>query len=133
MDGSSVDWSLYATQNVQSLLVWIGVFVLLAILFHLLKKDRFYKLVQVVTGVMGLTFVVTLLVTGYFNYGFDRKPAAAVTDRNLTEYSDSRNVIFLVVDMLDVEYENVVLQKYPEDKEFLKDFTYYDNVVSGYC
>ena len=133
LDGSPVDWSLYKAQNVQSLLLWLGVFALLAIVFFRLKKDRFYKLVRVVSGVMGLVFIVTFTVTGYFNYGFERKPAVAVTDRNLAEYSDNRNVIFLIVDMLDVEYENIVFQKYPEDKEFLKDFTYYDNVVSGYC
>lgn len=82
---------------------------------------------------MLLMFIVTALITGYFNYGFDRKPAIAVTDMNLTEYSDEKNFIILITDMVDVEYENIVLEKYPGDKEGLKDFTYYDNVVSGYC
>lgn len=133
LDGSDIDWSGYTVQYVQSILLWLAVFLATGVAFIKLKRETFYKAVRVTALVMFLIFVITAAVTGYFNYGFDRKPSIAVTDRNVMEYSPDKNFIILVVDQVDVEYENLVLEKYPEDKEFLKDFTYYDNVVAGYC
>lgn len=132
LDGSSIDWTRYTAQYRQSLILWILVFLVLGILFFLLKKARFCKLVRITSCVMLLIFVFTTVTTGILNKGFVRKLDLIITDKNWMEYSADKNFIILVVDTVDIEYENKTLEKYPEDKVMFKDFTYYDNVVSGY-
>ena len=133
LDGRAIDWQAYKTQNVQSVLLWIGLFTVCAVLFYKLSWEKLRKLVQGTVSFFLLIFIFTALVEGYLQYGFDRKASVVVTAQGLTEYGEAENFILLVVDMVDAEYENEVLAKYPEDRDFLRDFTYYDNVVSGYC
>lgn len=50
----------------------------------------------------------------------------------MLDYCSDMNFILLVMDSLDAGVENEILDQYPEYKEVLADFTYYDNVSAEY-
>jgi hypothetical protein len=132
LDGSAIQWSDYTRQMLYSGIMWISVTAVTAVLSFTLLKKVFSKIVQFVAVCMTLMFIVTGITVGISNDGFEKKDEVTFTTQYKWDYSDDTNYIILVLDAVDGTEESEVLDNHPEYTEALKDFTYYDNVMSGY-
>jgi hypothetical protein len=77
-------------------------------------------------------FIVTGVTVGISNDGFEKKAEVTFTMQYRWDYSSDTNYIMFVLDAVDGTEESEVLNNHPEYTEALKDFTFYDNVMSAY-
>ena len=132
-DGSPVDWSQFRTQNIQSILLWVILGVLILLAAHFLKRNAFLAMTRIsVTAVTAVLFVL-LMYLGIRNGGFSHNVSLRVTTVGLNEFSDDRNFVILIPDMLDSRtFRSLLETKDPDFADVLEDFTYYPDTMSCY-
>lgn len=132
LDGREIDWSRYAGHRVWS----IGVLVLLtAVTVVLIRKFGFLRYEGYVKNailLLSATLLVTLLSLAVMNQGFEKKERLLINKDHEWEYSNDQNFVILILDAVDGDTFNEVLKEHPEYTDWLKDFTYYENMVSTY-
>ena len=133
MDGTAEpDFRIFGKDSLISLAVWLAVFVLIFLLRRLLKAS--WR--KAVAGLLGTVLLMEAgsIVTGLLGTekeAFRRNTYAFSFDEELT-LSPEGNVILIVMDTFTNEYMNAWLDEYPEEADFLGDFTYYDNANANY-
>jgi hypothetical protein len=132
IDGRTIHWEEYGRDNIISAVLWCAVLILCMALSGILKKDTFLKLAGGVSLFVTAMLLVTMITVGIQNDGFERKLELAATSKNMLDYSSDTNFILLIMDSMDAGVENDILETYPEYREALSDFTYYDNVSGAY-
>lgn len=132
LDGNRVDWSLYTKGRIQSIVLWIAVVLLVAILVRFLTMKRTYVLIRVVSICMLLMFAVTLTTLCMANDGLKSKENICVTTDYEFTMSADQNFIILLMDTLDGGAFSDVVVGNEEMESVFEDFTYYDNTVSAY-
>jgi hypothetical protein len=132
LDGDIINWTDYAEQIRYSNIMWAAVAVIIILLRLTVLKKIFSKVVQFVSICMVLMFAVTMVTVGISNDGFEKKAEVTFTTQYRWDYSSDTNYIMFVLDSVDGTEESEVLANHPEYTEALKDFTYYDNVMSAY-
>ena len=132
MDGREIDWSKYTIGRIQSVLLWIIVIAIVTILVRALRMDRMYGLICVVSVCVLLMFVVTLSTLCITNGGWKSKTSICVTTDQEWTMSDKHNFIILLWDMLDGGAFSDIVIGDQEKEQIFKDFTLYDDTMSGY-
>lgn len=133
LTGDEIDWASYGGWGIGSLLLWIGVPVAVMILF-IIKREWLRPIISGVcacllgmeTLVLGISFATTPI-----NQPEDS--AAYFSREGIYELSSQRNVVTFISDTFQGTFLNEILEKYPEWKEKLADFTYYDNTTGTSC
>ena len=132
LNGTEVDWSLYGSERVKSIIVWVVVSAAVLVLIKLIHMKKFYDVAKLVSAGMTLMLLITLVSVCFSNNGFERKKQMQITDRNLYEMSDDRNFIIFLLDAVDSRNVTELMKTHPEYNEVFKDFTYYPNMLSAY-
>lgn len=132
LDGDIIEWGDYADQMLYSNIMWaLAAVIIIALRLTVLKKI-FAKAVSAVSVCMTLMFIVTVVTVGISNKGFEKKAEVTYTTQYRWDYSSDKNYIIFVLDAVDGTEESEVLANHPEYTEALRDFTYFDNVMSAY-
>ena len=131
MDGSEIDWDAYPAERLKSAAVWILSACAVGILVWKLGGRRF-RLAAGFTGAgIGAMLLISFVILSAASAG-EKSETLVATDINIFNFSQEENLIVLHLDAVDAcEFEKV-MEKNPEYKEMLSDFTYFDNVMSGY-
>ena len=132
VDGTWIDFDLYKTEKIISLILWVVVFSV--ILFVLIKCK--FKMIEKVSMYASLVIIVMLAssmisfvtVTGFF----DKKGALVATVENINTFSSDKNFLIFLVDATDSRVFNSELEKIGKTGAIFEDFTYYPDTVSGY-
>ena len=128
LTGDPIDWSLYGTQNIFSIALWIGIilcFLLLTLICPRVSKALIYFVMAFLFCTEAVVGMVDLASAKHEN----KKAEAYFSNVGLFETSDSGNVVVLISDTFEATYMNQILEEYPEYRDLLSDCTYYDNVT----
>lgn len=132
LDGKPIDWSLYKAEYIQSYILWIGVAVIVVVIYWKASPRFFEKMVKVVSICMTLMFCVTLLTLALTNHGFEKKPGLGVTTKNMFQMSEDANLVVLLLDAVDARNMNEIFEMNPEYQDIFTDFTYFSNMLGAY-
>ena len=135
LDGSEIDWNSMIKKGVINTLIWVIIILIFSIV--LIKEDRFKKVSNLgslfVFGIQILTLVIIVCNSYAYsadtNLSFDK--SFYLDSKDIFEVSEEENIIVFVSDTFEATYMNMVLNKYPEYKEKLKDFIYFDNATAA--
>ena len=130
-DGGSIDWGQFQTDNLQSILLWVGLTVLFAAAAHFLKEKGFMALTRILVSSVTVVLSVLLIVIGVKNGGFTNHASLRITTEGLNEFSGDRNFVILIPDCVDSRAFSRVMEKADSDvAAVLEDFTYYPDTMS---
>ena len=131
-DGSAIDWSVYKTETIQSLILWLVSFGVAAYLAWK-KRSTFHVYIRVFSSLVITALSVSLLVTAIGNNGFAKKLIISVTNENMTVMSRDQNFVILVLDAVDAHaFTEQLNGSDPEYAEYFEDFTYYPDSLAAY-
>lgn len=132
LDGMKVDWNKYSNQRIGTIILWLIVIMLTAILIKKFKSDVFIKAVRVISLCMTGMLLITITCVFIANNGAENKPGLFVTKEKQYNMSNDENFIMLVVDAVDATAFNELFNEHDEYGSVLSDFTYYQNTMSTY-
>lgn len=132
MDGQWIDFNLYKTEKIISIIVWLTVTV--GVLFSLYKFK--FKKVEKVSMYISLA-VIVMLSTSMISFitqehFFDEKDGYYATMKNFNDISSDKNFFIFLIDAADSQEFTKGLERTGEINEIMKDFTYYPNTTSTY-
>ena len=128
LTGDPIDWSLYRTQNLVSIALWVGVvllFVSLALIRPRFAKAGVYLVMVFLLCTETIAGTADLLSAKHEN----QKNKAYFSEKGIQESSEAGNVVVLISDTFEATYMNKILEESPEYRDLLSDCTYYDNVT----
>lgn len=132
-DGTKADWSQFHAQKMQSLMLWVIVTVICAVLAVVIKKKKFFQLTKVLSAGISGILLVTLLTVAVNNNGFRRKIDICISNDGLSTMSSDKNFIIFVVDSVDsMTFQNLMNTSDPEFRDIFRDFTYYPDTLAAY-
>ena len=137
--GGLTEYGTLNLKNLSNLVLWILIaitpFCLWAV-FILKKKEFKYIKVLIVTLVliccMQIAGVISSSRTSKEFIGIDEDIPKIPTYEATTRLSNKNNIIVFIIDSFDVLVMRDVLEEYPELKDQLDGFTFYENNVSEY-
>ena len=132
LDGTVVNWGAYPAERIKSVLAWVLALAVAALLVKLLGRKRFRNVAGLVCAGLTLMLVMTAFTLFLTVDETEKINLPVPTDRDLFTMSEDRNLVVLVLDAIDgCEFEKIVYSS-EEYMELFKDFTYFDNTMSGY-
>ena len=129
LTGDEIDWGRYPVQRLASILLWITVISLTLFVF---KKRNGKKIIAAVSGLITLMLIFSLMLTGLTTDGFRAKTDYITTFNGISELSGDKNLVVFLADAVAASKYEELLEKHPEYREGLEDFTYYGNTLGGY-
>ncbi|MCI8589614.1 MAG: sulfatase-like hydrolase/transferase [Clostridiales bacterium] len=131
LDGTAIPWESMTLVMLGGLAVWALIFLIPYIVAYL--KPKMWRTLVIFVSILlvGMQTVglVTLLVhndhIGPVGNGY-------LSNKTIYEVSPKNNVVMFLLDRLDEDYAKETFERYPDIKESLTDFTYYDNVCGSY-
>jgi len=132
LDGWIPDWNNYRKEMWQSAILWITVTLIVAVMYRLLRTNKFAKMSKIVSICMLLMFMVTTASVLFMTEGYKQKMKACSTTNDLYVYSEDKNYIIFILDTVDAENLSQLMEENPEYKNIFKDFTYYENMMGAY-
>lgn len=131
VDGSDIDWEAYSSGRVQTIILWVVVTAVICVACSLLRREKFARLVRVVSLCMILMFTMTLVSILITTKGYERKKYVS-TVKDEYEFSENRNFVILMLDSVDSEPLYEIMKANPEYQDIFEDFTYYANTLGAY-
>lgn len=129
-DGSDMDWSLFKTTFITNSIVWVVIFIIGIVIF-IFKSEITIKVAKYISlfisGILSITIITLLITTPRLN---NNEMQLDVT--NQFQLAKGENIIVLVLDRYGNEQFEKIAGQFPEIKDCLKDFTYYNNANSDY-
>lgn len=132
LDGSYIDWSMYDYQRWYTIILWMVVIVAILFFIKLAGMDHFIKGVSYIGGGVTLMLLITAVVVCISTNGLERKLAMTLSTNYELEMSTNQNFVILILDSVDGKRMSEIMEKHPEYKETLSDFTTYQNVMGSY-
>ena len=133
LDGEEIEWSNYTGDWIVSAILWLVV--IIAVIF-ISKKVTISKMVKYIGYVGAVVFVMLSLsfVTVFLSNtdSLEKDFIPIVTDKNLNTYSKDKNFIIFLLDCVDSQAFMKRLNADKNFKDFLNDFTYYPDTMSGH-
>ena len=133
LDGAVMpDFSFTHRDSIIGTAVWLGAIALVFILRKVLKSSWRGVMAAVVGTVLLMEFgslATSMLKTDKSAYS--RSSYRFSFDEELT-VSARGNVLLIIMDTVPNKYADEWLKEYPEEADFLNDFTYYDNANANY-
>ncbi|HSF82537.1 MAG TPA: sulfatase-like hydrolase/transferase [Anaerolineales bacterium] len=127
LDGREILWNSFGYKPYLELIIWTTI---IAVFF--IFRRYFY---QQITSILVLLIIYQLGSTaiGILSNPVQNKGGSVYfeTEKEF-EFSQEKNVIFIVLDSFRAEAFEAVLQRYPEYRDTFKDFIYYQDAVGGY-
>ena len=131
-NGADIAWSDYSAQRIYTILLWVVVTVVVLAAVKFFHIKGFQKCIAYIGGFFSLMLLLSLTLLCITTDGAQKKWDTLVTDQYQFEMSSDRNYIILMLDAVDGDEFSELLQTHPEYEEALRDFTYYDDVMSAY-
>lgn len=133
LDGQKIMWNEYRMQDIQSIVLWLAVGLVVVLLIRFLHMKKMYRVFMgcgvFFTGVL----LLTVVTVGIQYEGFRDKNEAIMTTGDMYTMSEDQNLILFVVDAADSATFSMMLDVYCEDfADTLEDFTYYPDTVAAY-
>lgn len=125
LDGTPIPWDEMVTRGLLDTAMWLVILLIPFLIYKFLPK--YFKTVLIfVTGVIFLMELSTLIITALIT------PSRQVNDAYLSieeefEISKNDNIITVLPDTFEAKYMRRALKEFPELKEKLKGFTFYEN------
>ena len=131
LDGTPINWSLYNTQNIISILLLIVICTISIVIF--VKMSNFVKKTSFITFAVLVMLSTSLISTLFTTNGLKNKDfIVSTTFDNLNTYSSDKNFIILLLDATDSKYFFKAIENNKEFKHIFDDFTYYPDTLSGH-
>ncbi len=132
LDGTSIPWETYVPQHIASVVLWVVVIVLAAVLTRFLKMHRMKTLMNAVSGFLTALMLVTL-ATLSLTGGLAPKQEAVMSKDHAFDLSRQENLLIFVIDAADsATFRTMMETTNPDFGEVLEDFTYYPDTVCAY-
>ncbi len=133
LDGKSIAWNNYIGDWIISVILWIVV--ILGVIFAIKKKSL--KKVLMYSGFISIAIFLMLsssLLTQYIanHESLDKDFISITTTKNISEYSDNKNFIILLLDGVDSRSFIQEVNKYDDFNGIFNDFTYFPDTMSGH-
>lgn len=139
LDGSIVNWNSMIFKGIINSILWIVVFV---IIFKFSNETFFKKFSNVfsllIIGIQIVTLIVILIIYVFDDVESIENNQAISTSKNyyldttnMFNMSKKENIVFFMVDSIDVPLLNSLLNENPDICEEFKDFTYFDNTSTS--
>ena len=132
LDGREIDWSIYSTHRILSIVVLLILIAAVIVLTATLKFEKTEKYTQYALMAISAVLLVTVISLGVMNKGFAKKERLVINKDCEFEFSNDTNIIILVLDAVDGDAFDKLLEEHPEYYDVFSDFTYYGNMVSTY-
>ena len=132
LDGTTINWSDYTTQNIISLVVLAVLTIAEVVAIIKLKYEKVEKANNYITIAI-FVMLLTSLISVMFTPGLYReKIVANSTTRNINNASTDKNFFIFLVDAVDSGEFASVVKECEQYKSTFEDFTYYPDTVSAY-
>ena len=130
LDGTKIEWKLMIGNGLINTAIWI-VIVTFPYFFKKLRKNENYRIFNSIVStfiiLIELITLVTIIITQEKPQTEKVKNLNELSNDNIFNLSKDENIIVFMSDTFEATYMNEILEQYPEYKEKLKDFTYFDN------
>ena len=133
LDGTEIHWEWYRPEMIKSTIMWAVVAVICLIGFFILKYDKVKKAVSYISIFMGLMLAVTITVLSVNGDIFTKKQYEKFNKLDQFEMSTDTNFVIVMLDAIDEECFWQIWEQHPEYAEEMRDFTFYNNAMSGYA
>lgn len=132
LDGTEINWSLYSSENLKTLCLWMFLLLLILVLKKALGIERFFSTIRIIS--VSLTLILAITITSVFviNKGYTKKTDALISYKNILQMSEKQNFIILLFDAVDAADVSALFESNPEYKEIFRDFTYYPDTMGAY-
>ena len=124
LDGSEVNWNGSIYKGFINLGIWI-VLILLPYAFKKLRKKENFNILSSIVSIFILLIELITLTTVVFTSKSEKN--LGLSNKNIFNMSKKDNIVVMMSDTFEGTYMNQILDDYPEYKEKLKDFIYFDN------
>lgn len=135
LTGDAVDWSASSGDALINVFAWIAI--ILVILFVLyLKRKVWTGLVTVVSIaliVMQAAPTVAIFAGAYKSTNKGAISEYYLTQEDMFDYSEGKNVFVFVLDRLDYDYIERMMANDPDCFDWMDGFTQYTNAISSYA
>lgn len=133
LDGTDINWTWYRSEMIKSTIMWIVVAVLCLVGFLVLKYDKAKKIITYVSVFLVLILGSTITVLSVNGDIFTKKQYEKFNKLDQFEMSTDTNFVIVMLDAIDEECFWQVWEQHPEYAEKMRDFTFYNNAMSGYA
>ena len=133
LDGTDINWTWYRPEMIKSTIMWAAVAVICLIGFFILKYDKVKKAISYISIFMVLMLASTITVLSINGDIFTKKQYEKFNKLDQFEMSTDTNFVIVMLDAIDEECFWQVWEQHPEYTEEMRDFTFYNNAMSGYA
>lgn len=133
LDGTDINWTWYRPEMIKSTIMWIVIAIICLIGFLILKYDKVKKAVSYISIFMVLMLASTITVLSVNGDIFTKKQYEKFNKLDQFEMSTDTNFVIVMLDAIDEECFWQVWEQHPEYAEEMRDFTFYNNAMSGYA
>ena len=131
LDGTSIDWSLYNTEKIISLLILLAITIPYIFCCIKFKFDKVINISKMIT-----LYILVVLFIGFIpalcnSEIYTNRKVLFVSNKNINNISSNKNFLILLLDAVDSRtfYEAINDSEY---KDLFNDFTYYPDTLSMY-
>lgn len=132
LDGSIVPWDLYDYQRKYTIILWVAVIVIVALVWKKFKKEGLVKFATYLPVIISMILFVTLTVVCISTNGLEKKMEIAISTDGELEMSTEQNFVIIILDMVDAVTVDDLLENNMEYKEVFRDFTFFKNTMGAY-
>lgn len=134
LTGDTIQWNSFLKNDIITIIIWFVLMVSVICFSIKLTPRKVYKVTGVISATVFFMLSVALLTQIPSVIGNNKNTNVEFfpTTKNFSTISSNKNFLIFLVDTVDSMTFNNVMKSNPEYKEILKDFTFYDNVVSLY-
>lgn len=132
-DGSAVDWSIYKTESIINLVIWIIVILAVMIVYVIFKEKckKIFKYTSLFLIIIQCVAALSILFTSKYDAGLNDK-YEILSDKQYM-VGGQENIIVLILDKYgNLEFDQMY-ETHPDFAACLKDFTYYEDMNATYA
>lgn len=131
MNGAEISWSDYRMNFILNLIIWIiGIGI---IIYYANKKwTLMEKIIKYIASILTLMQLVTVIILTISTPKYYHDTKKIVSDIDIFNVSEEKNVIVFLLDMFDDTYLKEILLQEPELAAEFTGFTYFSNSVGSH-
>lgn len=126
LDGEKVDWNSMIVKGIINTIIWI-IILIVPLIYRKMRKIEEFKLVTTIISIFIILIQIITLITLLFTTNNNKNIVQGLNNSDIFNLSEEENIIVIMSDTFEGTYMNKLLEEYPEYKEKLKDFIYFDN------
>ncbi len=126
LDGSEVQWDKMIGKGLINTAIWILI-ISLPYIFKTLKKEKQFKKFRLICSIYIILIEIITLTTVITSIEKNEDDNIQLVNKDIFNLSKGSNIVVFMSDTFEATYMNRILEEYPEYKDKLQDFTYFDN------